>query len=65
MRNLSLEEMENVQGALGCSDAEGAALIAGAAIGGALFFGVGGIVTGYTAMAFWVLKCHSDPAPRA
>ena len=58
MKELNLEQMENLNGGgLDCSPAGGAAFIAGAGLAGALFFGWGGLATGYWAMAYWGIYC--------
>lgn len=63
MKTLSIEEMEATQaGFTGCSNAEALAFTAGAAVAGALFFGVGGIVAGYTALAYWTMRCPNGSA---
>lgn len=59
MKELSIEQMEMVSGGdLDCSDAGGIAFVAGAGIAGAIFFGWGGLVSGYAAMAYWTLTCR-------
>ncbi|AFL86225.1 hypothetical protein Belba_3739 [Belliella baltica DSM 15883] len=51
--------MEMVSGgALDCSLEGGAAFVAGAGVAGAIFFGWGGLVSGYAAYAYWLTTCH-------
>lgn len=63
MKTLSIGEMEAIQaGFVGCSNTEAVAFTAGAAAAGALFFGVGGLVTGYAALAYWTMRCANGSA---
>lgn len=59
MKKMNFEKMELVQGGkLDCSDGAGVAFVAGATAAGAVFFGVGALVTGYTALAVFAWACH-------
>ena len=58
MKKLELNQMENLEGGIPCTKADILAFTAGAAIGGAIFFGIGGLVTGYAAFAISATVCY-------
>lgn len=58
MKKLELNQMEQINGAFDCSNGNQAAFVAGAALGGAIFFGWGAIVTGYAAGVYVLVKCE-------
>lgn len=60
MKALNYEQIQNIKGGgLDCSDAGIASFIGGAAAGGAIFFGWGGLVSGVAAWAYIVDYCFS------
>ncbi len=62
MKNLDLNQMENLQGGLkeGCSAEEKKALLLGAAIGGAIFFGWGALLTTFAAVLYNGFNCENE-----
>lgn len=58
MKKLDVNKMESYQGSFDCSNGNRLAFVAGATIGGAVFFGWGAIVTGYAAGVYTVIKCE-------
>jgi hypothetical protein len=57
MKKLNIEQMEKIEGGIDCSTSGKLALIAGATVGGAIFFGWGAIVAGYGAAVYTVMRC--------
>ncbi|MFP3598765.1 hypothetical protein [Chryseobacterium sp. SIMBA_029] len=57
MKTLNVSQMEIINGSFDCSNENRLAFVAGAAIGGAIFMGWGGLVTGYAARVYTVIKC--------
>ncbi len=45
MKKLELNQMENLEGGIACNQSAQAARVAGAAVGGAIFFGAGALLT--------------------
>lgn len=58
MKSLNLKQMENIEGGnFDCSTGGRLALVAGAAAGGAIFFGWGAVVAGYGALVYSSFRC--------
>lgn len=60
MKKLELKQMENLQGAFDCSQENKVGFLAGALIGGGVFFGAGSIVTLGVATVYVAYKCNKD-----
>lgn len=58
MKKLELNQMENLEGGLDCSKGAQLGRVAGAAVGGALFFGAGALLTTFGMVLYNGFACN-------
>jgi hypothetical protein len=61
MKKLELNQMEGLDGGLDCSAGAQVARVAGAAVGGAIFFGFGAILTAGAMVLYNGFSCNGQP----